>query len=156
MSPYIHLYKPMPKILHVTTMDPYPIQKLRKIERGRSKSSPRPESSVKWKLRSCLNLFLPLFGLGVDENPRMGDERVHKLASTGRQHTVADRSSLVVDPIQRDPVLRRVDELNEGHMIVVDRTKRRQVPVHGSNCGYPFEIPARTLLSARLRLLPSW
>ena len=55
----------------------------------------------------------------------MRDERVDIEAVARRQHTVADCLALIIDPVEDDVVQGLVDELNEGSVHVVDRTKQR-------------------------------
>lgn len=71
--------------------------------------------------------ILPVIRFLVNEDPRVGDERVDIQGIVWDQHTVPDSLALVIDPIQHDIVLRSVDELNEGPVIVVDRTKQHLI-----------------------------
>lgn len=68
--------------------------------------------------------ILPVSGFLVDEDPRMRNERVDVEAIARRQYTVADSPTLIIDPVENDVVHRLVDEPNEGHVHVVDRTKQ--------------------------------
>lgn len=71
---------------------------------------------------------LPVPGLLVDEDPRMGDERVDIEAIARRQGAVAHRLALVIDPVQDHVVQRPVHELNERSVHVVDRTEQGLLP----------------------------
>lgn len=72
---------------------------------------------------SNLRGILPVSGFLVDEDPRMRNKRVDVEAIARRQYTVADSPTLIIDPVENDVVHRLVDEPNEGHVHVVDRTK---------------------------------
>ena len=73
---------------------------------------------------SVLQRILPVSGLLVNEDPRMRNERVDIEAIARRQHAVADCLALIIDPVEDDVVQGLVDELNEGSVHVVDRTKQ--------------------------------
>lgn len=70
---------------------------------------------------------IPVFGLLVDENPRMRDKGVNVEGVAMRQHLVAHRLTLIVDPVDADIVAGRINKSHIGVVYIVDGSQYRPV-----------------------------
>lgn len=121
----------------------------RKKKKSRNQATPDNDNDRLKNLEFLEGLSpprLPVPGFLVDEDPRMGDERVDIEAIARRQGAVAHRLALVIDPVQDHVVQRPVHELNERSVHVVDRTEQRLLPfaapvLHSSPLRRPPPFP---------------